>query len=227
MAAHTGSAQATRIAWYELLERDAFMRVWLSKLPPKQLIASDPLPEQRLLTAALQRQGWTIVLLDLGANGRPIVGAAAVRGQHFAFGAAADPDPAVAAEKAVREAWSVTRAPVCERASISAVRTPADHRRYYMSGQGHRDVSWLLQSDAQADLSELSIGLPEPSRDVIVYEWPAKITRPFRVVRVLDPAMIPITFGYGREPLGRSDVQRLVASTGASLDEPMPPHPFP
>ena len=82
----------------------------------------------------------------------------------------------------------------------------------------------MIEGDETVDLSDLP-ALPPPHADAVVYRWPAAYCRPFIVTRVLDVNLIPITFGFEREPLGRQDVKLLLAESGRDGHALMP-HPF-
>jgi hypothetical protein len=227
MAAHTAPELAVRNAWHELLERDAFLRRWYARSSPPQVIPDIPLPGADPFTVDLSRRGWTLTLLALGSPGQPIIAAAARQGTRLCLGAAAHNDPQAAAGKAIREAWSAASEDDGQPAPPpEEIRTPADHGRLYFAGQHTEPAAFLLAGEPTIRLSQLTRPLPRPGPRTLVYRWPHEITRPFRVARVLDPRLIPITFGYGRDPLGRPDVARLVRASGRPVDRPLPPHPF-
>jgi hypothetical protein len=67
-------------------------------------------------------------------------------------------------------------------------------------------------------------------------ELSSAATAPFRVVRALVPGLIPLSFGYDREPLGMEllgrprhtiDGRRLGSELALETAGPLLPHPFP
>jgi len=225
MAAGRDYASAVTSAWFELVERDAFMRSWLGRL------AGDRLNIPRAGTGAelvkdLESMKWTIELRVLwGSQGDWSILAMAEHGSKLSLGSAAGPDATTAITKAISEAWAgVVLVSSDEKVpEIADVRSPSDHRRLYRWGDvgPAARAHWMGGRTLEgADLPPQSIA----SRDLIVIEWPPWLTAPLRVVRVLCPEMIPITFGGGLEPLGRPDVAELLVAAGGP---PPLPHPFP
>jgi len=228
MAAHPNAQAAFQNAWYELLERDAFMRCWYGQYRPPKIEIDVDLPTAAVLSADLADRGWQTHLVDLSCIGRPIIGALVTKEDAIVIGAAAADIPQSAAEKALQEAWSILGgASDAPPPTVAEVRSPADHRRLFLEGHAGKHAQFLWQSDDVVQLSTLTDALPKPGNRAVIYRWPDKITQPFNVVRILDPDRIPITFGYGSDPLGRADVAQLVLSSGRSIDIPLFPHPFP
>jgi ribosomal protein S12 methylthiotransferase accessory factor len=225
MAAAVDQRDAVERAWAELLERHCFMRTWLGKLPaPRIDFGTNRLVER--CADDLKGLGWDLHLFQIAEHEREaVVLAIAIAEERVSLGCAAGTEPARTLEKAVEEAWSgVVLADESEGSlEVSTVRTPSDHRRLYRWGEHADQLSFLLDADDWVRLDDLVPirGIPD---DAIVIGWPSWLTNPLRVVRVMHPQMIPITFGLGREPLGRCDVQALVGP-----DSPWPafPHPFP
>ena len=78
--------------------------------------------------------------------------------------------------------------------------------------------------------------LLRPIGEVLLVEHAAPQVRPFRVIRALVPGLVPISFGYDREPLGLPRLARPIntrdgRTIGKHLDlssaGPILPHPFP
>ena len=226
VAAHMTVTQATRSAWAELVERDAFMRHWLGRRPGRSVRFPAPPVEYAQMRADVERRGWDVRLLQLGKSpDHPVLCAFATREDGVILGAGAG-DPAAAAVSALREVWSAVGAERGELLSVEPhdVRTPSEHRRLYQCGGLGSEVAFLAECDEEIDIATL-LPLRDPPSRCVRYVWPSRITRPFRVARVLDPDLIPITFGYQREPLGRPDVAAILQERGAS-GRNMLPHPF-
>jgi len=227
MAAHRTSQAALRAAWAELVERDAFMRHWLGKIPGRLVFLRRADPEYRRMVEDLQDAGWSVGLVQLGSSPRlPVFCAIARRRGMVALGAAAG-DPDEATVKALREAWAGVRV-VPEREEvpeIENVRSPGDHRRLYRWGDFASELDFFFEGDETISLEQLG-ELPGPPSEAVVYQWPHRLVRPFSVTRVFHPPLIPITFGYRREPLGRDDVKSLLLRRGSDGSD-LIPHPFP
>ena len=156
MAAHVTAESAVKNAWAELLERDAFMRRWLSRQSPPQVLIDLPLVEGEAYLQDLTKRGWTVALLALGQSLEPIVGALAYRANQLSFGAAAADNPRIAAEKALREAWSIVVNEGDDAAPVAAeVRSPADHRRLYLYGDNADSASFLWAASQAYCLASL------------------------------------------------------------------------
>jgi hypothetical protein len=228
MAAHESFARAEDAAWRELVERDAFMRHWLGRRPGRRIAvpAGDRAVER--LVASIEAAGWALRLVQLGESSElPIVAAIATCDSHLVIGASVA-SPRVAIAKACSEAWAgvcLPREPE-EVPAVEAVSTPSDHRRLYRWGDHVKEAAFLWDCDEEVGVDQLGEPPPMPA-SAAVFRWPPYVSAPLKVVRVLCPSMIPITFGFGCEPLGRPDAAALVEATGRVLDEGLFPHPFP
>ncbi len=227
MAAHRTSDTALRGAWAELIERDAFMRHWLGRIPGRQVRLRHADDEYRRMHEDLHDAGWSVGLVQLGGSPHlPVLCAIVRRRGMVALGAAAG-DPGPASVKALREAWAGVRV-VREREEVpevEEVRSPSDHRRLYRWGGFAGELDFFFDGNETTTLEQLH-HLDGPPVEAVAYRWPARLVRPFFVVRVLHPWLIPITFGYRREPLGRADVRSLLLRRGSDGSD-LIPHPFP
>lgn len=227
MAAHRTFEEADVRAWAELVERDAFMRHWLERAPGRR-IRGYPRDQLAPFADDVADAGWELHLLQLGGSpALPVICAAAVKDGALVIGAAAGPS-AVAARKAVIEAWVGVCLPqeAEEVPDLVSVRDPSDHRRLFRWGDHAPEAAFLWETDEQVRFADIG-ALPAIPGDAVVFRWPEEVSKPYRVVRVLHHDAIPITFGYGSEPLGRQDAADLVRASGRSIDEPIFPHPFP
>jgi ribosomal protein S12 methylthiotransferase accessory factor YcaO len=228
MAAHETFPLAEEAAWRELVERDAFMRHWLGRKPGRHLEIPSGDGTVEHFTAMIEAAGWSLRCVQLGESPRlPIVAAIATHEGKLVVGASTA-SPHLAVAKACSEAWAGVCLPRGEEEvpAVDAVRTPSDHRRLYRWGAHLDEAAFLWDCEEEVSIGELGDPPPMPA-EAVVYRWPAHVSAPYRVVRVMCPTMIPITFGVGCEPLGRSDAAALVSATGRSLDTPLFPHPFP
>jgi ribosomal protein S12 methylthiotransferase accessory factor YcaO len=223
MAAGLVFEDAVTAGWLELVERHAFMKMWLGRIVPRRIVWTDA--QIAKFEQDLQLAGWSLDLFqisDIEAEG--VVMAVAHMGDAVVLGAAGHSSPILAARKAVQEAWMgvMFSVPDEEGLEFDAVRLPSEHRRLYQWGAHAREIDFVLDATENIHLTELEPARPV-SEDAIIVSWPKWASAPLEVVRVLHPSLIPITFGFGRDPLGRPDVQDLVAGR----PRPLFPHPFP
>lgn len=229
VAAHTSLAKARESAVAELIERDAFMRVWLSGRAAARVLGWESSAPSSLV-APMAEAGWTVEVIQVAPEPtQPVLVAFARRGRQLALGSSAG-TPAVALQKSLSELWSTTtRGPEIAMAPQlpKDVANPKDHALFALAGGLSAIPDFLRPSDREIAFDDLASELAWPD-ELYFYEWDSRLTRPFHVVRALAPSLVPISFGYGEEPYGRSDVAELVGDRlPRSLAEAPEPHPFP
>jgi thiazole/oxazole-forming peptide maturase SagD family component len=150
-AARTGLASARAHAAFELLERDAVLRHWLSGDVLDHIVgypSDSPLGE---ISSELGRRGHRLALLDCTSQGSltvvvAVATAAEADWPDTLVTSAAHPEPAIAALRAAEEAYAsfvlsfVSSEARHEPESSDQVLRPADHVAFYR-GPGRR--SWL------------------------------------------------------------------------------------
>ncbi|MBE2318365.1 YcaO-like family protein [Solirubrobacter sp. CPCC 204708] len=227
VAAHRTPQAARAAAWEELLERDAFMRHWLARTPGRRLAGVPRSAELDGMSEDLRSAGWTVHMVQLGTT--PSVAAfcaVAERDGNLVLGASVG-DPAQACCAALRESWAGVRLPR-EREVVpepDEVRSPSDHRRLYRWGNYAAEARFLWETDETVEVDGIAPVKIAPD-DALFYDWPVALTRPFAVSRALSPQVVPITFGFEREPLGRADVRAMLLERECD-GVGMMPHPFP
>jgi len=228
MAAHTSAKTARQLAVLELIERDAFMRTWLGERRGRKIIGWQRFVESSHLDA-FDKEGWECKVVQIGEAASPVALAVARLGDRVALGASAGQAPK-AIRKAMGEAWAQTtrladvetKAPV-ERCAVSS---PEDHGFFGLAAIARELPAFVLADDGEVDVGDLD-RLPTFPDEIYFYEWEPSLSAPFTVVRALCPDLVPISFGYGQEPYGLSDVARLLAGVPQSLEECPDPHLFP
>lgn len=218
MAAHVDVQVAAEKALLELLERDALMKAWMSKQPPSKIeVASLPVFHQK--RAEFWRSlGKTYEVLDFGHDDVAIVGVV-IRSENGDYpfmvcGASASANSFEAAlRKASQEAELgmaeyVTAPQKASKLRPEEVHSPADHANFYAYDDYRSEIEWLWSGPTKARADAIS-GRKDILRDynpVIV-----RLTKdddPLQVVRVIAPALVPISFGYGREVYLHAAVKR-------------------
>ena len=153
-------------------------------------------------------------------------------------------DPGIAASRAFDEAVGLL--PICVpraegRLDATEISIPGGARavapvprtdrarRFLFARRDRVELGDIQSPDASED--ELAAAIGEP----VTVDLTSPATHPFHVVRVLVPGMIPISFGYDREPLGMPRLGEPKAThdgrtVGRSIDleraGPIEPHPF-
>jgi ribosomal protein S12 methylthiotransferase accessory factor len=253
VAAYTDREQAIRRAVMELIERDAFMACWLGRLRTPAIARNTvPLAIRRRLTE-LERMGFRVVVKDLTRALAPVILVFAqdpVRGvtsiaTHSAF------DPEQALDHALGELESMVhvrlRAEAPGRIAPREVRTPGDHASLYSRREYYRRGDYLAEVRRTCRLSAVGRAVSRRWTDLIdrisssgrrlvcIDLTPRGASleegqRPLKVYRVIATGLLPMTFGYGTEPLGLPEAKvllgpRIVANLPREK-KALFPHPF-
>ncbi|WP_395058840.1 YcaO-like family protein [Polaromonas sp.] len=242
-AASPSRHHALQNALLELIERDAFMRFWMSRRYAVRLdfdraeLGADTTALYRRLT----KEGCRVVLLRLATPWAHVVLSVA---QHPALkftlcGAGADWTLAGAAHKAMGEIATgvlARLAGVQTRAMTpEAVRYPVDHLHLYCQPDYFRRADFLFEVPPQAGMPEEPL-VPDSLQSLLAafkragqrayVAWQPEEglpkdykNRPIHVARVVAPGLVPIAFGAFLMPLGM----------GIALHDGWDgfPHPFP
>ena len=238
----SGASLADAIArgTFELVERDAFMRHWLAQVPGDVLVPAS-LPTwcaARLadLRACACHAG--IQCLTLGAHPTFLAWAQHERLHFTCVGAAAGCDAEEALRIALNEmetmalAWlGAEHAPEMQPTQVLI---PADHGALYVTREFFRSADAVLRAPAGAlrfadaaiacatTPSQLYEGLRRRGHaphwvDLSLPEAANALDgEPLYTVRTLAPGLVPLAFGWGRQPFGMVEV-----APGGRF-----PHPF-
>ena len=216
VAAYTDIEGATKNGLLELIERDATMRLWFNKIPPKRIDVKT-LPDYYKKRAAYWKQKGRIVeFIDLSDNekGIPIINVA-IRAENdqypfFVSGASANPNKKMALYKALCEAElgysSVLNTEKIESIRPDEVESPIDHGKLYYTGTYADQIDWIWKGDF---INWTEVCNTNNDKFIDKYDFIiVKLTQdmdPLQVVRVLCPELIPINFGYGNEHYSHSN----------------------
>lgn len=244
VAAHTSASAAADNAVLELVERDAFLWTWVQRVSRERI---DPASLPAVASLAYERLRGTdceVDLVNLTLDTCPVVLVVVRDAERLLVTAAASPDPARAAQRALSEAAMLAASlgdggP--EPVDAVAVRTPDDHLARHRDPQARAGAAFLTGGADLIDVREVASAPGAPLEAVRVVAEPLLVdlttsaTHPFHVARALVPGLVPMSFGWDGEPLG---MPRLAApltladgrTAGAQLDledaGPVPPHPF-
>ncbi|MGY1728374.1 YcaO-like family protein [Geodermatophilus sp. SYSU D01062] len=228
MAAYPTLREATRRAWLELVERDAFQRVRITgpTSPPQRVVATSLPRDSHRIVAYLSDRSVTHVMHLPSAAGPAVALVRADDGTAMAIGMAAADDFSTAVAKAGTEALVQLAHPFTHTVSPEEVDNPGDHAALYRTPEWRRRLDWMT-TGALADFEDI----PESAWDGTV---PTTCLRyvfstpdsGLAVVRAVDPSLIPLTFGYDADPTGHSPFAELLQRAGHDSEEPLDPHPF-
>ncbi|MCA3176092.1 MAG: YcaO-like family protein [Burkholderiales bacterium] len=224
----------------ELIERDAFMRHWLMQ-KSGQDISFSSLPDiiNRRLTALQAAQCKLSAQLLDSLVGYVFLLTAQNDEKHFTtVAAAAKMDAESALQAALDEletrvaAWLSGYTP-SKNVTIKEIKTPQQHADWYGNKKFYQRANLFLFPGAQRNFNDLfsekKETFSEYDVDALAHYFaqierePVEIdlsesdakTSNIHVVKVFIPGLIPISFGYGLEPLGMADFNYLKF-----------PHPF-
>ena len=247
---------ATLHGLYETIEREAIVITWLNRLAvPRVDAGRSPWRSSTAKSAAEPALSIHDITTDLGVPVRLAMAIDRAAGT-VGLGAAARLDARAATDKAVAEALmleSIVRAgrsrrPDQARKSADEVRTMEDHMTYYSDPDRMSELDFLLHAPARSaqevstplartPLDELAVvlhSLQQQSLDAIVVDvtLPEISSAGLRVVRVLVPGLVPLTFGPRFVAKGGARLYHVPVSTGhraTAISEQelnAAPHPF-
>lgn len=225
-AASPSRHHALQNALLELVERDAFMRFWMTRQGATVLDPhSETLrPGTSLLCQRLIREGCRVTLLQLATPWAQMVLSVAQHPQlQFTLcGAGADWAVADAAHKAMGEIATGVLARLAgvqtRHITPEAVRYPVDHLHLYCQPDYFRRADFLFdpmpgidspgRAATPADLQSLLLAFKAAGQNAYVAWQPEEAlprdykNRPIHVARVIAPGLVPIAFGAFLMPLG-------------------------
>lgn len=240
-AAQVSTEAAVRNGIMELLERDAVLRHWYTQEShPRVRTASLP-TNLRKRVQELDTRGYDVYVVD-ATRYPPFVCIEVflvAPDEHPAVVSAAscDPDPTAAVRAAFREAADIYRSmAAADPPSVpaeEAVTGTNDHLAFYQQADRTRRLQeWLDTGETTdlrstdggptSDLVETAHALSEHDIRVRYVDITPEAVAAYggRVVRVLSPDLLPITFGRGRERLVNRARERTI-ERATDL-----PHPF-
>lgn len=246
-AAHATVEAARERAFGELVERDAFVWTWLQRVARERIRPAGVSAATAERARVLATYGWTATWVNLTLDSHPVVLCALTHAQRgLTIGAACDPDPSAALDRATVEALCLALRFSAEQPPPRPedVRGPSDHVRLHRDPARTADHGFLFSGDDEIDLGEIPNGhgfdleqrLEELGYPPLTVDLTTPTCAPFRVVRALAPGLLPMTFGWGTEPTGmlRARTPRTLTDGrrigNSVIDPPLAdrlPHPFP
>lgn len=234
VAAHLSFDKAALAAVRELIERDAIMLWWLNRVPPPRLSPDVLDTRHRQLMTRIESCGYEAALLELTLDLLPVFLCVARKREaswpNFLCSAACHENTDVAIGKAMEQVALTTaigRSPEPEQIRAQTVSSPSDHRSYYLDPKNGPHLDFLFSGTmteekprdvAHRDLADLCAllqkkGFPALFKDLTCAEL-VQENPEVRVVRALIPGLVPMTFGYMREPLALPRIRELFFARG-------------
>lgn len=226
VAAHFDVDEAKKRAFYELIERDAIMRLWATKQSPKQVN-----PEQLGVHICKMNLYWkshsrTNEVFDLSVDGAGVALAISRSNDgswpFFVSGAAAASSFEQAAAKAYQEMQGLLvgslDSPQDQFINSTDVKSPRDHGLFYHNPINSKEIDWLWDDPQHQDMPKIYPRDLIDKYNPIIIEL-SKGETPLHVVRVICPELVPISFGFGNE-------YHLHPAIGLSQFTPTAPHFF-
>lgn len=227
VAAYVTLEGAISRAWLELVERDAFQRARFTgpSNPPASVCLSTLSGSPREIVERIAEQAVVRVLVLESPTRIPVGLVRADTDKSLAIGMAASDELAECITKAATEALLQITSPFMHEIEEEAVRTPGDHAALYNS-PGWRDKLDWMRSGPSIDFAEVEANhRHQIGSRACWYELPSG-GPDLHVVRVIDPDLIPLTFGYDTDLTGRSDVRALLRMSDLDDAHPLEPHPI-
>ena len=229
VAAHMNQEQAINSALLELIERDAFIKAWYIGLDGAVALNAERLsPGLRKYVSKFQAEGVEVAFVQLPESRGTKVVVCLLREEKgkrtkLGIGAAADfKSLGHAAEKAFYEAefvWLTQADNQVYIRSPKAVIDVSDHLEYY------RTRSRIRELDRWFEVPEGEFAEDPTSIDkYTVFTVNLYQSDRFSIVRVLEPSLVPMSFGYGLEHYSHQSFQ--IALGGKEYRFPGKPHCF-
>lgn len=233
-------------AIYEAIERDAFMFAWLSRTSMPRIDRSTIPADCHERIYALESLGYCMHFVDITLGFVPVVLAVGVSNKTkpaLVLGAAADSDIRNTFRKALSEVehqlyWE-WRDPehIYSINNPKKVRGVLDHKAFYASPERLPKASFLWSGETkpmkEAYLNDQNIfGITEELRQqsietVVVDLTPAYLKQGgIWVIRAIPLGLLPISFGYGMEPLGMARYKGISKKANSRLRSTPSIHPF-
>jgi ribosomal protein S12 methylthiotransferase accessory factor len=225
-AAHTIKELAENSALLELAERDAFMIHWFNKLTPPRVAINSLPSEIQTRIARIEEHGFQVFVADMSLDLTPVahVGIVRLSDNFFCCSAASDFDFLNALDRTLMEAEASVYCRLRDGTSYVPQIRPEqvvnvdDHAGLYQNRAFLRRAAFLLgtetatktlrevqtvsrPSDREKLIGHLSKMSLEPSFVDLSVRDPLVQATGFHVVKAIVPGLVPMTFGYNKEPV--------------------------
>lgn len=232
---------------YEAIERDAFMMVWLNRIV-SPIVQETSLPDrERVRMEKIKELGYQVYCVNLTLDLAPVMLVVAVSRQQkpsLILGGASNLDISKTVSKALAEVEKELYWDLREPNKIQILSNPKevkgvlDHMALYATPEHLEKSSFLWQGETQPledtsrapgdELKTLLDLLSARRKEVITVDLSPPLLKKAGVwvIRTIPLGLIPISFGYGMEPLGMPRLKRLSAQRNSWPDSIPFTHPF-
>jgi len=250
MAAFPTLAGAMERGLLEIIERDAFMVLWLTHRATTEIDRASLPQTLRTRVDALKEAGVRVAFRDISLDSVPVILAfgQCVHKHFTAVTTAAAFSAERAADHALTELEASVSAALLQDDGLptptpESVMSPEDHGCLYAQRRYFRRADWLAAPGEKSSLTEVERNRPRLvdrltaalnergywiySRDFVNGEASLQQGRtPLLIVGVLVPGLIPMSFGYGTEPAAMPRLDRFGGMWRPNRRQASFPHPF-
>lgn len=228
-AFHPDPDRAVQTAWLELVERDAFLRAWRLSWP-MGAVRRRHLPQVAVAVCdwiTMQHRRNTVVVAALASPTGVPVWAVFATGPTIGVcvgSAAGNFERSVT--KAACECLAQTMFSIPALENQRYVRAPHEHAGYYRFAGRYAEAERELLARLSAPATDFPPCKDPTPRGVAVdldVPWPF----PGAAARVVDASLIPMTFGFDTEPVGRLRQSQPQLYDVDEHSDVAAPHPFP
>lgn len=237
---------------YEAIERDAFMIVWLRRITMPTIQKTSLSEDIQNRVRQIEELGYQVFFINITLDLAPVMLVVVVSYQRepaLILGTASNLDILVACSKALAEVeqqlyWSLKSSTSTYTLSdYKKVKRVSDHAALYHTSQYLPKASFLWSGESQLLPTSPKIFSDELERIVNIFNSHksqiiiADLTPPsfkksgVQVIKAIPLGLVPISFGYGMEPLGMPRFKRPPKRITSLKQNPWPhnvpfTHPF-
>lgn len=194
-------------ALLELIERDAIMRCWFYKSPPKKLSGEFYPIHVKRKQSILRQEGFELELLALDSSYSIAILAVIFGKKHpfFVCGASAGWDlehleaiclkaEQEAEYRLISELRTGEQKVTIKRENVI---TPLDHGRFYCNEHHANKLAWLIQGEKAPVIGDPPLEYDDSLSilDVVWVDIPGPVEH-IKISRAFSPHLVPISFGY-------------------------------
>ena len=238
MAAHKNVDNAVEKAILEIIERDAILIHWINRISPNKITFRNTTPEfVSNIREKIESIGYQLAILDLTLDTVPVVMSIAYKENgdlNFFCGSAASKSKINAIHKSIKELeftiWTRLKnlpnfRKEIKKIKIKSIWKPSHHELIYLKQNMAKHLEFLHKGkEIEFNKNELDINtdifaaIKHIKKEVYYIDLTTKDVQDLglgiKVVRCILPGFIPITFGYGYEPLAMKRIYDVPLNLG-------------
>ncbi len=236
-SAHVNKNKAIHHAVHELIERDAFMIYWLNKLD-RPRINLNSLPESIIFRVKnIQNLGYRLTINDTSMGIAPVIMVALqdIDGCYVTSGLASLYDFEAMFSSALSEVEVSllhilnSKKIVQKKLKPETVKSLVQHEELHQQIMYQKDTSFIFESSKEISFKNFMITYKD-EKDIIktildkgfdlyvvdATDWEIDVLLPEHrhIVRAIIPGLVPLSFGYHKEPLGMSRIYEVPVQLG-------------